>query len=519
MRARSASPALSRLARATAPACAFAMLLGTCSLPSPPPASTARAAAVAPAPIDEDVAAFYRAREFRPVWVSGRTLRPEARILLRMTVNRPALAAAVDAARAGDPRSLTRADLMLSQAYADYVRAHHRQPAAKAMRYIDRGLAPEPRTAAAILAEAAEAPSLAVHLGAVERINPVFAGLSRGLTMYRAKWSRLPRITLPTNPPEPLLRRRLGLGPAGDVPAKLRDFQRVHGLPRSGRADPATLAALNRGPAHYERLIETNIERARAIPARRGERYILVDTASAQLWTVEDGRISSHMRVIVGKRSMQTPAMAGLIRYAVLNPYWNLPPDLIRERARKGARGIGAERLEVLSDWSPGARRLDPRRVDWRAVAAGRRLVNLRQTPGAHNMMGRIKFMLPNDLGIYLHDTPLRTLFAGDRRQSSGCVRLEDAARLERWLFKGRVPTAKGTPEQRVDLPEAVPVYIAYFTVLPSEDGLVFQADPYRRDVRPESAPRRAARATRAAPAASRARRGRAAVARPARRP
>ena len=63
------------------------------------------------------------------------------------------------------------------------------------------------------------------------------------------------------------------------------------------------------------------------------------------------------MRVIVGKRAMPTPLMAGLIRYAMLNPYWNLPPDLIRERARKRRPGaIAAERLQVLSDWTPQAR-------------------------------------------------------------------------------------------------------------------------------------------------------------------
>jgi murein L,D-transpeptidase YcbB/YkuD len=180
---------------------------------------------------------------------------------------------------------------------------------------------------------------------------------------------------------------------------------------------------------------------------------------------------------------MQTPVLAGLIRYAALNPYWNLPPDLIRQRARGGARAIAAERLEVLSDWSPNARRLDPRQVDWRAVASGRRLVQLRQTPGAHNMMGRIKFMLPNDLGIYLHDTPYRAHFAqADRRLSSGCVRVEDAARLARWLFRDRVPRGSGSPEQRVDLPEAVPVYIAYFTALPSRGGVAFVPDSYRRD-------------------------------------
>ena len=87
-------------------------------------------------------------------------------------------------------------------------------------------------------------------------------------------------------------------------------------------------------------------------------------------------------------------------------------------------------------------------------------------------MMGRIKFMMPNELGIYLHDTPHHDLFArADRRLSSGCVRLEDAPRLARWLFGGRVPRPTGAAEQRVDLPEPVPVYIAYFTALPSRDA------------------------------------------------
>jgi murein L,D-transpeptidase YcbB/YkuD len=202
---------------------------------------------------------------------------------------------------------------------------------------------------------------------------------------------------------------------------------------------------------------------------------------------VEDGRIRDTMRVVVGKSAMPTPEMAGLIRYAALNPYWNLPPDLIRTRARtaaaRGAQVITGEHLQVLSDWSDEARPLDPRRVNWSAVASGRLLVNLRQTPGPYNMMGRVKFMLPNDLGVYLHDTPHRELFArADRRESSGCVRLEDAQRLGRWLFNGAMPQGNGTAEQQVDLPTPVPVYITYLTVLPTGDGVVFQRDSYRRD-------------------------------------
>ncbi|HEV2816986.1 MAG TPA: L,D-transpeptidase family protein [Allosphingosinicella sp.] len=433
-------------------------------------------AAAAPVDVGPDIAAFYHARGFRPVWVTRAGLTPEARRVLGMLgpAASPELRQAVAAARGGDPRRLTRADLLLSRDFAALIRGRAQPSAGEAMRYIDPDLAPGAPPLDAILDP--RAPE------AFARLNPAYDGLTRGLAAYRARWSRLPQAPLPARPDEAALARRLG-GIA------LAEFQHVHGLPVTGRADAATIAALNRGAAHYERLILANIERARAIPAQPGGRYVLVDTASARLWMVEDGRIVGAMRVVVGKRAMPTPLMAGLMRYVVLNPYWNLPPDLIRSRARGGARAIAAEHLQVLSDWSDRPRLLDPRRVDWRAVAAGRRQVNLRQLPGAHNMMGRIKFMMPNDLGVYLHDTPLRDLLArADRHESSGCVRLEDAPRLARWLFDGRVPRPSGAPEQRVDLPRPVPVYLAYFTALPSRDGVVFQRDVYGRD---RSTPRR----------------------------
>jgi murein L,D-transpeptidase YcbB/YkuD len=477
------------------------VLLSPARAPARPAAAVA--APTSPVEIDPEVAAFYRQRGFRPLWAEREGLKPEAgRLLAMLGASAPAgLREAVAAAQSGDPHSLTRADLLLSQAYADYAHAQLAPPAASAMRYIDPGLAPAAPSARAALDAAAASPSLAGHLEEVERINPAFAGLRRGLAFYRARWSVLPQIALPGRPSAALVGRRLGLAPGADPAARLREFQHVHGLAPTGAADPATIAALNRGAFYYERLIAANIERARAIPARPDGRYILVDTASARLWMIERGRIRGTMRVVVGKRAMPTPLMAGLLRYAALNPYWNLPPDLIRKRAgnaaRRGAGVITGERLQVLSDWTPQARTLAPGQVDWRAVAAGRRFVNLRQLPGPANMMGRIKFMMPNDLGVYLHDTPLRDLLArDDRHESSGCVRLEDAPRLARWLFDGRVPQASGAPEQRADLPAPVPVYLAYFTALPAADGIVFQPDVYGRDgaaARPRPAPRPAA--------------------------
>ena len=122
--------------------------------------------------------------------------------------------------------------------------------------------------------------------------------------------------------------------------------------------------------------------------------------------------------------------------------------------------------------------------VDWRAVAAGKVNVRVRQLPGPDNAMGRMKFMFPNAQGIYLHDTPEKGLLGEDSRMfSGGCVRLEDAPRLARWLYGGNAPSTTSTsPEQRVDLPRPVPVYLTYLTAVPNGGSVTFLPDVYNRD-------------------------------------
>jgi murein L,D-transpeptidase YcbB/YkuD len=180
--------------------------------------------------------------------------------------------------------------------------------------------------------------------------------------------------------------------------------------------------------------------------------------------------------------------LAARLRYATLNPYWNVPVDLARQRARAvlrhGTGVLARERLQILSQFTADDRVLSPASVNWRAVAAGREPLRLRQLPGGNNVMGAIKFMMPNNFDIYLHDFPDKSLFGhADRRLSSGCVRLEDAPRLARWLFGGTAPRANGpAPEQRVDLPQPVPVYVTYLTAVPAGGEIVFHADVYGRD-------------------------------------
>ena len=360
---------------------------------------------------------------------------------------------------------------------------------ANGMIYVDSELAPASGGSSSRRASRASEP------------NPIYRQLSEALADYQQNWAGLPQVEIAEGAPlrpgssgerVSLLRERLGLYPDGaydsEVQDRVRDFQSAHGLPADGIAGRRTVEALNRGSAFYERLIETNLERARALRVPASGRYLLVDAAAAQLWMYEDGRPVDSMRVIVGKPTEQTPMLAAYVRYAVVNPYWNVPPDLVRRRVAanvldRGVSYLRDNRYEILSGWTHDAERLDPEAVDWNAVAAGRQELRVRQLPGPGNMMGDVKFMMSDELGIYLHDTPDHSLFdAADRRLSSGCVRLEDADRLAQWLLGGAPAADPSRPEQRVDLPEPVPVFITYLTAAPTEQGIVFREDVYGRD-------------------------------------
>ena len=194
------------------------------------------------------------------------------------------------------------------------------------------------------------------------------------------------------------------------------------------------------------------------------------------------------MRVVVGKPESPTPAMAGFIRYAIVNPYWNVPPDLVQKSIapkflKGGMKYWTRERYEVFSGLGDDETPLDPKTIDWKAIAAGAPPPYVRQKPGGPNFMGKVKYEFPNAQGIYLHDTPERPLLKlADRQLSNGCVRLEDADRLGRWLLGKPLPKS-ASPEQRVDLPTLVPVYITYLTAFPGQTGIAFRSDVYGRDI------------------------------------
>jgi murein L,D-transpeptidase YcbB/YkuD len=318
----------------------------------------------------------------------------------------------------------------VTSAYAAYVSDLHRPPPQAQMAFWDPALKSPQLTPQAALQALAATPDLARQVEAATRMHPIYETLRAELRTRRAA---------------------------------------------PGDGDP------------LRPLILANMARARALPADPGRRYILVDAAAQQLWLYEQGRPVDTMRVIVGTRNSQTPPLAGLMRYANFRPYWNIPPDIVRDEiaphAVRDPSYPSRQHLQVLSDWSPQATELDPALVDWTAVAAGAVTLRVRRLPGEQNILGQVKLMLPNPLGIYLHDTPNKAPFArAQRLLSHGCIRLQDAMRLTRRLLG---PVADDPPpgdDVRVDLPEPVPVYVTYFTLAPGAGGLERRADIYDRD-------------------------------------
>jgi murein L,D-transpeptidase YcbB/YkuD len=256
--------------------------------------------------------------------------------------------------------------------------------------------------------------------------------------------------------------------------------------PNYAKLRQALASRLYRSDAE-RRLLEINRERARALPAAKG-RYIIVNAAAQRLYMYEGDQVVDSMRVVAGKPETQTPMMNALMRYVALNPYWNVPPEtaahnLAPKILKEGRSYFSTRGYEVFSDWGDNARKLDPMSIDWRGVANGTVQVRMRQKPGPANSMGKMKFMFPNKEGIWLHDTPVRERIDDPARlQSGGCVRLEDAARLQRWIF-GRTLAPKGNaPEQKVAVPGRMPVYLTYLTAVPSGTSIVYFDDFYGRD-------------------------------------
>ena len=275
------------------------------------------------------------------------------------------------------------------------------------------------------------------------------------------------------------------------IQAAIRRFQLRHGLRETGIVAGPTLSAMNVPAQTRLSQLEASLGRMRASSFGFGDRYVVVNIPAAAVESIENGQVRRRYTAVVGKAERASPTVETRITNINFNPTWTVPTSIIKKdiipKMQKDRNYLTRSKIRILDG---RGNEINPRSIDWNTEKATN--FTLRQDPGVGNSLGQVRIDMPNNLAVYMHDTPSKGLFAGDNRfHSSGCVRVEDVRDLSTWLLSGnggwsRAETDQAIAEgERKDVRLARPVGVAwtYFTGYGMPDGSAhFRSDIYDLD-------------------------------------
>ena len=338
---------------------------------------------------------------------------------------------------------------------------------------------------ATALANAASNGKIDTLLAELSPKHAEYRHLKLALARYRAieaagGWPTLPETVVSAwqEHDSELLHRRLAVeddtvGANGEsLTDALKRYQQRNGLAVDGRLGTRTLAALNTPVTTRIEQIVANMERWRWMPRDLEPRRIAVNVADATLRFVDGDAVVLESNVVVGAPKWRTPILRAEVTAVTVNPIWHVPSSIARR--------------EIWPKQQANPSYLQSQGF---VVVDGQ----VRQPPGPANALGQIKLEMPNEFNVYLHDTPSKTAFQRDARAlSHGCVRVEQIGALGALAIGGDTQSsldqlsqliAEGTTT-RIDLSQRIPVYLAYWTAIASDDGsIAFRNDVYGRDV------------------------------------
>lgn len=505
-----------------------AFLIVAIALPvslSAPPAHaelTAFRQAVAEAAVRDDaVAAFYRDRNYAPLWTDAAAAERRAALFTAFAgagrhalpvahYDAQGLIAAFRAARSERDRGVL--EVAMTRAFLDYAR--DLETGILTPSKVDKGIVRDVarRDPRALIDALAAAPSAEAFLHGLMPQSPEYTRLMRAkldleTTIAQGGWGA------------PVAARALTPGQTGPAVVALRDrmaamgyltrsasmtydaalqkavqaFQVEHGLPADGAATADTMVQINRSAEDRLKSVVVAMERERWLNVDRGKRHIWVNLTDFTAKIIDNDKVTFSTRSVIGKNvpDQRTPEFSDEMEFMVVNPSWNVPRSITTK-----------EYLPLMQRNPNAAGHLTI--VDRRGRAVPRSAINfsqytassfpfaMRQAPSNSNALGLVKFMFPNKYNIYLHDTPSKSLFQHDvRAYSHGCIRLGDPfdfayALLARQtddpvgLFKSHLKTGR---ETTVRLDQPVPVHLDYRTAFTDAKGRVhYRNDIYGRD-------------------------------------
>jgi murein L,D-transpeptidase YcbB/YkuD len=289
--------------------------------------------------------------------------------------------------------------------------------------------------------------------------------------------------------------------------SKVRRFQTAHGLQSDGIIGKQTRAALNTPLRQRITQIELAMERLRWLPETYQGPIILVNIPAFQLWAYNSAAPQDKMltmNVIVGKAKaknekpeqesiLQTPIFVAKLNYLVFNPYWNIPKSILHKEIlpllTKKPDYLERNNMEIVARFTKNATVLPANTENIASLYTDE--LKLRQRPNAHNALGRLKFIFPNQYKVFLHDTPAHGLFNRTRRDfSHGCVRVANPQALAHFVLNNQPEWDEKAiaAAMRADTPiiasvnKTIPVLIFYTTALVNKTEISFYPDIYEHD-------------------------------------
>ncbi len=276
----------------------------------------------------------------------------------------------------------------------------------------------------------------------------------------------------------------------------VQQFQLDHGLNPDGVAGKGTIAQINVPAQARLQSILVAMERERWFNGvERGKRHIWVNITDFRATIVDNGKVTFQTRSVVGKNTgdRRTPEFSDIMEHMVINPTWNVPRSIATKEylpmLKKNPNAVGHLRLIDAS-----GRTVSREGMDFTQYTTRNFPFDIKQPPSRRNALGLVKFMFPNRHNIYLHDTPAKNLFSREVRAfSHGCVRLADPFDFAYALLAKQVDDPEAYFKERLDtgretvvpLETQVPVHLAYRTAITQPKGRInFRADVYGRDAK-----------------------------------
>ncbi len=276
------------------------------------------------------------------------------------------------------------------------------------------------------------------------------------------------------------------------VEAGVRRFQARHGISSTGTMTPTTVTAMNVPVDVRIRQLEINVNRLRGLVGGLSHKYVVANIPAALVETVENGVVHTRHAAGVGKIDRQSPLLNSKVVEVNFNPFWTAPASVVKKdlipKMQKEPDYLAENRIRIFN---AAGQEVPSSQINWFSDEATR--YRFRQDPGGDlNSMGFVRINIPNQHGVYMHDTPSKGIFGDDFRfVSSGCIRIQNVRDYIEWLLKD---TPGWTREQidatfksgeRIDarLAQPVPIHWIYMTAWATPDGLVqFRDDIYNKD-------------------------------------